>query len=72
MTSPAAASPPQPRMLLSVNEVATELGCGRDTVYRLLTSGQLPSLTIGGRLRRIRREDLRAYIDSRVPRTPSR
>lgn len=72
MTRPAAtASAPQPRMLLSVNEVATELGCGRDTVYRLLTTGQLRSITVGGRLRRIRSEDLRAYIDSRVATTQS-
>lgn len=66
MTRPAVVSPPQPRMLLSVNEVAAELGCGRDTVYRLLAAGQLRSITVGGRLRRIRREDLRSYIDSRT------
>ena len=51
-------------MLLSVAEVAAELGCGRDTVYRLLTSGALPSVIVGGRLRRVRREDLLTYIDS--------
>ena len=55
---------PGPRMLLSVAEVAAELGCGRDTVYRLMTSGALPSVIVGGRLRRVRREDLRAYVDS--------
>lgn len=53
-----------PRMLLSVSEVAAELGCGRDTVYRLMTSGALPSVTVGGRLRRVRRDDLCEYIDS--------
>jgi excisionase family DNA binding protein len=51
-------------MLLSVAEVAAELGCGRDTVYRLMTSGALPSVIVGGRLRRVRREDLRTYVDS--------
>ena len=55
---------PAPRMLLSVAEVAAELGCGRDTVYRLMTTGALPSVVVGGRLRRVRREDLRAYVDS--------
>jgi excisionase family DNA binding protein len=55
---------PVPRMLMSVAEVAAELGCGRDTVYRLMTSGSLPSVIVGGRLRRVRREDLRAYVDS--------
>lgn len=72
MNRTAAAGPPVPRMLLSVNEVAAELGCGRDTVYALIAKGHLPSLTISGRLRRVRREDLLAYIDSRVPSTPSR
>jgi excisionase family DNA binding protein len=55
---------PGPRMLLSVADVAAELGCGRDTVYRLMTSGALPSVILGGRLRRVRREDLRAYVES--------
>jgi excisionase family DNA binding protein len=55
---------PGPRMLLSVAEVAAELGCGRDTVYRLMTSGALPSVIVGGRLRRVRREDLFTYVDS--------
>lgn len=63
---------PTPRMLLSVAEVAAELGCGRDTVYRLMTSGVLPSVIVGGRLRRIRREDLRAYVDSLAITRPSR
>lgn len=58
-----AGDPPAPRMLLSVAEVAAALGCGRDTVYRLLASGALPSVTVAGRLRRIRRDDLLAYID---------
>lgn len=44
MTRPAVASPPQPRMLLSVNEVATELSCGRDTVYRCAVRRVRPSL----------------------------
>jgi len=70
MTRPAPIAA-HPRMLLSVNDVAVELGCGRDTVYRLIASGQLRSITVGGRLRRIRVEDLRAYIDSRVATTLS-
>jgi len=71
MTTPAPAAPPQ-RMLLSVAEVATELGCGRDTVYSLLTSGALPSVRLGGRLRRIRRTDLTAYVESLATSSPSR
>ena len=53
---------PRARMLLSVAEVAAELGCGRDTVYGLLTSGRLPSVLVGERLRRVRRPDLEQYI----------
>ena len=64
-------TPPQ-RLLLSVAEVATELGCGRDTVYALLTSGALPSVRLGGRLRRIRRTDLTDYVDSLTVSKPSR
>ena len=71
MSSPAPTAPPQ-RMLLSVAEVAAELGCGRDTVYALLTSGALPSVRLGGRLRRIRRADLNRYVDSLAESTPSR
>ena len=71
MTTPAPATPPQ-RLLLSVAEVAAELGCGRDTVYALLTSGALPSVRLGGRLRRIRRTDLTAYVESLATSSPSR
>lgn len=71
MTAAAPAAPP-PRMLLSVAEVAAELGCGRDTVYALLSSGALPSVKLAGRLRRIRRTDLTAYVDSLTASTPSR
>lgn len=71
MSSPAPSAPPQ-RLLLSVAEVAAELGCGRDTVYALLTSGALPSVRLGGRLRRIRRADLNRYVDALAESTPSR
>ena len=72
MTTPAPSAPPQ-RLLLSVAEVATELGCGRDTVYALLTSGALPSIRLlGGRLRRIRRTDLTTYVESLTASSPSR
>ncbi len=69
MTSVPVDTLPAPRMLLSVAEVATELGCGRDLVYALLASGRLPSILIGERLRRIRRGDLEAYIEG-LPAAP--
>ena len=62
MTTATADVIPAQRMLLSVSEVAAELGCGRDLVYALLASGRLPSVQIGERLRRIRRDDLEAYV----------
>ncbi|NCD20007.1 MAG: DNA-binding protein [Actinobacteria bacterium] len=71
MTAPAPATPPQ-RLLLSVAEVAAELGCGRDTVYALLSSGALPSVKLGGRLRRIRRTDLTSYVNSLAESSPTR
>ena len=71
MSSPAPSAGAQ-RLLLSVAEVAAELGCGRDTVYALLTSGALPSVRLGGRLRRIRRTDLTTYVESLTATTPSR
>lgn len=60
---------PRPKMMLSVAEVAAELGCGRDTVYALLASGQLASVRVGERLRRIRRPDLERYIGE-LPTSP--
>ena len=62
MTTAPTEAPARERMLLSVAEVARELGCGRDLVYALIASGHLPSVLIGERLRRIRRDDLEAFI----------
>ena len=59
-----------PRMLLSVTDVAGELGCGRDTVYALLATGALPSVRLGGRLRRIRRCDLESFVAALQPSLP--
>jgi excisionase family DNA binding protein len=47
--------------LLTVEQVADTLKIGRTTVYELLTSGDLPSVTIR-RCRRVLRSDLNAYI----------
>jgi excisionase family DNA binding protein len=51
--------------LLSVAEVAEELGLSRTTGYDLLWSGEIPSLKIGRR-RLVRRRDLLDYIQARL------
>ena len=69
MTTTAPATKPS-RMLLTIPEVAAELGCGRDTVYALISRGDLPSVHIG-KLRRIRLTDLTTYVDSLTESTPT-
>jgi excisionase family DNA binding protein len=49
------------KRLLSADELARELGVGRTTAYALLWSETIPSMKVG-RLRKVRREDLEAYI----------
>ena len=55
------------KKLLSAEDLAQRLGVGRTTSYALLWSGTIPSLKVG-RLRRVRREDLEAYIRTRLER----
>jgi excisionase family DNA binding protein len=47
--------------------MARELGVGRTTGYSLLWSGDIPSMKIGA-LRKVRREDLEAFIEARMER----
>jgi excisionase family DNA binding protein len=47
--------------LLSAEQVAEEIGCCLLTIRRKIYSGELPSLKIG-RLVRVRREDLDAFL----------
>ena len=53
------------RGLLSADELAQELGVGRTTAYTLLWSGRIPSMEVG-RLRKVRREDVEAFIQARM------
>ena len=53
------------KKLLSAEELAQELGVSRTTAYALLWSGQIPSMKIG-RLRKIRRKDVEAFIEARM------
>jgi excisionase family DNA binding protein len=62
-------APPEPsndqpeRLLLTVGEAAERLRLGRTLVYRLISSGELESVTVG-RLRRVPAECLAEYIAS--------
>ncbi len=49
------------RLLLRPHEAAELLGLGRSTVYELIASGAIPSITIG-RSRRVPLEALRAWV----------
>ena len=55
------------KKLLSAEDLAQRLGVGRTTAYSLLWSGTIPSMKVG-RLRKVRREDLEAYIAARMER----
>ena len=52
-------------LLLRPEQAALLLGCGRTYIYGLMDRGELPSLRIG-RLRRIPRAAVEAYIVDQV------
>jgi excisionase family DNA binding protein len=54
-------------MLSRVSEVAAELGLRSYTVCALLAPGCLPSVLIGERLRRVRRQDVESFIADLAP-----
>lgn len=57
---------PDPTLVaLTVEEAARRLGIGRTTMYALLASGEIPSVTIG-RLRRVPAEALSDYVAARA------
>jgi excisionase family DNA binding protein len=49
---------------LRVPEAAAVLGIGRRSVWRLISTGELASVRLGGRSRRILRDDLDSYLAS--------
>ena len=50
------------KLALSVSEASNVLGVGRDVVYALLNSGELPSFKVGAR-RLIPVSGLRRYVE---------
>ena len=51
--------------LMTPREVAETMRVSTMTVYRLVKAGTLPAIRVGKHLR-IRRTDLRGYLDARV------
>ena len=58
--NPLAVPATQPRLLLTVDEAAEQLGVGRTTAWALVRSGDLKSVQIG-RLRRVHVDAVAAY-----------
>jgi excisionase family DNA binding protein len=52
------------RLLLTVEEAARRLGIGRSLAWRLVRSGELPSVRLG-RLVRVPERKLQAWLDRR-------
>ena len=48
---------------LTTDELKRWLGIGRTKTYELLATGEIPSYMIGGRIRRIRRQDVEAWLE---------
>ena len=53
-------------LLLKVPEAAAQLGISRAKLYGLISSGALPSVRVDG-CRRIRRDDLLAFVENLHP-----
>ena len=53
------------RDVMTPEQLAHYLGCGRTHAYAILRSGDIPSFTIG-RLRRVRRVDVDRYVERRL------
>lgn len=59
--------PPMPA-LLTLPEVARELGCGVTKVKKLVATGALPAVDFDG-VRRVRRQDLDSFVAGLGPRS---
>lgn len=53
------------RRCYSIPEAAQLIGIGRSSLYRLAASGELPTITIGGR-RLVMADAIDRYLDGRV------
>lgn len=55
---------PKPAMLLTIPEAGGELGASRTWIFGAVRDGVIPAVTIEGLGRRIRRQDLEAFVAS--------
>lgn len=55
------ARPKEAASVFSVASLAEYWGCGTDTVYSLIKSGDLPAFKLGGRLLRIRADEVERF-----------
>lgn len=53
-------------LLLTVEEAARELRVSRSTMFKLIGSGEVPSLRLGNNARRVRRADLEDYVAQKI------
>lgn len=60
-------SPSENPPIMLANEIATTLGIGRSTAYRLLNSGKIPKVNLGCKIIGAHRADILAFLDSRNP-----
>jgi excisionase family DNA binding protein len=51
-----------PAEVLTIPQAADRLKVSRNTVYRLISAGELPAVTVGS-VQRIAEADLQAYIE---------
>lgn len=56
---------PPPLMLLTISEAAVRMSVGRSTLYKLVMSGEIPSIKIG-KARRIPLTALQDYVSKLV------
>jgi excisionase family DNA binding protein len=54
---------PQKALVLSPKQAMEALGVSKATLFSLLRTGELPSVLLGPRIRKIRVEEITAYLD---------
>lgn len=58
---------------ISVRELAVLLGCGKDTIYRMIKNNEIKAINLNKKLTRIRRKDVEGLFETKStpkPKTP--